>query len=123
VAGPRGDRTMAMPILVNGTSGDDFINLTNDLRGSFEVWAGDGRDSVHGSAQSDLIYGGGGNDWLQGEGGDAGFHMPTPLINGGASDLAIVELDGVTANQLDASHSRGRHLLVFVSSGMLNPRA
>ena len=59
-----------MPILVNGTSGNDFINLYNDLRGSFEVWAGGGDDTVVGGPQWDLLIGGDGNDHLQGEGGD-----------------------------------------------------
>lgn len=70
MAGPRGDRTKAMPILINGTSGDDRIDLKNDLRGGFEVWAGAGDDEIFGSPQSDLLIGGDGDDSVKGGEGD-----------------------------------------------------
>jgi len=59
-----------MAILINGTSGDDLIDLRNDLRGGFEVWAGEGNDRIYGSPQSDLIIGGDDDDTIDGGDGN-----------------------------------------------------
>jgi Ca2+-binding RTX toxin-like protein len=60
-----------MPILINGTPGNDIIDVRNDLSGNFEIWAGEGDDTVYASPQSDLIMAGRGEDYVEaGRGND-----------------------------------------------------
>lgn len=58
----------------NGTSQDDFIDMTNLIPGQYETGnrsnAGSGNDTVYGSSYNDIIEGGDGNDLIYGWYGD-----------------------------------------------------
>lgn len=97
--GPGGPGTTAIDGVVEGTSGDDDIDLgylgdpeldrvDNDdavpplVDEQDVIVAGDGDDTVHGRDDTDVIFGGEGNDELYGDGGG-------DAIDGGAGDDTI----------------------------------
>ncbi|WP_055556690.1 calcium-binding protein [Streptomyces sp. NBRC 110028] len=74
--GGDGDDTISHATNANGNAGDDTIT------DSFAVWAGDGDDTVIGDDVANEIYGGPGDDYLDGAGND-------DSIDGGEGDDTI----------------------------------
>ncbi|MGW7692670.1 calcium-binding protein [Streptomyces asiaticus] len=74
--GGDGDDTISHATNANGNAGNDTIT------DSFAVWAGDGDDIVKGDDVANEIYGGPGNDYLDGAGND-------DSIDGGEGDDTI----------------------------------
>lgn len=67
---------------ISGSSGDDFIQGSNDA--GDDIYAGAGNDNVEGRDGNDTIYGGSGNDFLLGYNGS----------NTSGGDLAVANDDG-----------------------------
>ncbi|MFD8280342.1 calcium-binding protein [Streptomyces solisilvae] len=79
VYGGTGDDTITGASVAVGGDGDDTISHATNANGnagndtitdSFAVWAGDGDDTVIGDDVANEIYGGPGNDYLDGAGND-----------------------------------------------------
>lgn len=86
-------------VRVDGTDGDDVIQVKVNGASISYVDAGSGNDIVDGSEQSDIIVGGAGNDTLNGHGGNDWLHggQGDDTIDGGTgADLVI----GGTENDL-----------------------
>jgi Ca2+-binding RTX toxin-like protein len=56
-------------ILVYGNSGSDNISIDSGITRSAWIWGGDGDDTVNGGGGNDMIFGQGGNDSLNGNSG------------------------------------------------------
>ncbi|MCQ8193795.1 calcium-binding protein [Streptomyces rugosispiralis] len=91
VDGGTGDDTIIGASVAVGGDGDDTISHATNANGnggndtitdSFAVWAGDGDDTVIGNDVANEIYGGPGNDYLDGAGND-------DSIDGGEGDDII----------------------------------
>lgn len=100
--------------VIGGTVGNDTINLAAvTLTGIAKIDAGNGNDSVAGSAGADVINGGIGNDTLFG-----GIGVDT--LNGGdGDDTFIAKADGL--NSVDAYHGgAGNDAIVATSSVVID---
>jgi Ca2+-binding RTX toxin-like protein len=95
-------RTLELPVLVSGGSGDDHIEATE---ASSIILGGAGNDHIDGSEGDDLLIGGAGDDHINGEdgndiivGGDGNDHLDgddgNDIISGGAGNDHIDGGDG-----------------------------
>lgn len=74
---------LTVTTLVDGGSGDDFINASAVLKANVTLLGGEGNDFLHGGSGSDILIGGPGNDVLIGGRGN-------DYLNGGSgSDILI----------------------------------
>ena len=95
------DLTVVLPVRVDGTDGDDAINLEGRLQshevfglaGNDLLWGGAGADELDGGAGDDHVVGGGGDDVVRGGdgndnlGGDGGAEdVGDDVLFGGAGD-------------------------------------
>ncbi|MET0271347.1 MAG: calcium-binding protein, partial [Sphingomonas sp.] len=86
-------------VAIVGSGGNDVLDLgATQLVGIAAISAGNGNDTVNGSASGDVIVGGGGNDILRGRAGDDIFQIGagagTDLIDGeGGFDRIVAVAD------------------------------
>ena len=89
-------------VLVQGTSGDDYLDLSAETT-SYEVFGNGSWDTSRGSTAADTIYGGAGQDRLIGAGGDDIIGITSMVsvdgVDGGLSqDTLQLNSDGHTLN-------------------------
>ena len=79
-------------IRIEGTDGDDIIEVIVDGPSITYVDAGAGNDIVQGSEQADVIYGNTGDDTLNGLGGNDWLHggAGNDTLDGGAGDDLVI---------------------------------
>ena len=79
-------------VRIEGTDGDDIIEVIVDGPSITYVDAGAGNDTIEGSDQSDIIVGGSGEDIINGNDGNDWLHggMGDDTIDGGAGDDLVV---------------------------------
>lgn len=79
-------------VRIEGTDGNDIIEVIVDGPSISYVAAGDGDDIIEGSDQADIIYGGGGEDEINGNDGNDWIHggEGSDNVDGGAGEDLIV---------------------------------
>lgn len=79
-------------VRIEGTDGNDIIEVNVDGSSITYVAAGDGNDTIEGSDQSDILYGGGGDDIINGNDGNDWLHggSGSDHIDGGLGEDLII---------------------------------
>ena len=89
----------ASEVRINGTTGNDYINLTGvSLSGISAITGGIGADTIYGSSGSDTISGGSDNDSLIGGSGDDVFTFSGPSEGFDAIDGGVGSFDTIRAD-------------------------
>ena len=97
-------------IRIDGSVGDDLIEIDPALTVETTVYGGDGNDTIRGGGGNDLIYGEKGNDTIQGRGGNDAIDGGDgdDVLEGGDGDDTLLGGDGNDTIRGDA----GKDLLV-----------
>jgi Ca2+-binding RTX toxin-like protein len=110
-------------VRIEGTDGNDIIEVMVDGASISYVNAGPGDDVIEGSEQADIIYGGAGEDEINGHGGNDWLHggEGDDTIDGGAGeDLIIGGQDNdilIGGDDTDIIHGNGGNDILFGMGG------